>query len=81
MSEYAEMADGPIEATRPAPKTSDYYQSCVVLWPDGRRRAGNVAHVNMDSVERARAKLAAGKLAWVRAEDVEAVTSGVDVHG
>lgn len=80
MSEYAEIADGPIEAAGLVPKTSDYYKPCVILWPDGRRRVGNVAHVNMDSVEKARAKLAAGKLAWVRAEDVEAVTNGVDVH-
>lgn len=62
-------------------RTSDYYQPCVVLWPDGRRRPGNVTHVNLDSVTTAQAKLAAGKIAWVRAEDVEAVVNGVQVHG
>lgn len=61
-------------------KTSDYYVPCVMLWPDGRQRAGNVAHVRLDSVETARQKLAAGKVAWVRREDVEQLT-GVKVHG
>ena len=44
-----------------------------MLWPDGRRRKANVAHVNMDSIESARQKLAAGKVAWVAPEDAERV--------
>jgi hypothetical protein len=54
-------------------KDSDDYRPCVMLWPDGRRRKANVAHVNMDSIESARQKLAAGKVAWVAPEDAERV--------
>lgn len=61
-------------------RTSDYYVACVVVWPDGRQRPGNVAHVNLDTVETAQQKLASGKVAWVRREDVEQLT-GVKVHG
>ena len=61
--------------TTPATKTSDYYVPCVMLFPDGRQRKANVAYVNMDSAESARAKLATGKVAWVRQEDVERVTA------
>lgn len=62
-------------------KTSDYYTPCVVVWPNGQVRKGNVTHVNLDSVETARAKLAAGKVAWVRREDVEAAMADVQIHG
>ena len=61
-------------------KTSDYYTPCVVVWPNGQVRKGNVTHVNLDSVETARAKLAAGKVAWVRREDAERVRESVPIH-
>ena len=54
-------------------KTSDYYVPCVMLWPDGRQRKANVAHVNLDSVESARQKLADNRVAWVAPGDVEKV--------
>ena len=57
-------------------KTSDYYLPCVALWPDGRQRKGNVAHVNLDTVETAREKHASGKVAWVRPDDVPEVLRG-----
>ena len=62
-------------------KTSDYYLPCVAVWPDGRQRTGNVAHVNLDTVESARAKLAAGKVAWVRREYAERVRDGDNQTG
>lgn len=57
-------------------RTSDAYAPCVVLHPDGRQRRVNVLRVRMDSVDAARAKLAAGQVAWVHEEDVEAVVGG-----
>jgi hypothetical protein len=54
-------------------KTSDYYVPCVMLWPDGRQRKANVAHIRMDSVESARQKLSKNQVAWVAPGDVEAV--------
>ena len=62
-------------------RTSDYYVACVAVWPDGRQRAGNVAHVRLDTVETARQKLAAGKVAWVRREDAERVMDGDNQTG
>ena len=56
-----------------AARTSDAYQPCVMLTPDGGQRRVNVLRVRLDSVETARAKLAAGQVAWVREEDVQAV--------
>ena len=55
------------------PRTSDAYQPCIMLTPDGGQRRVNVLRVRLDSVETARAKLAAGKVAWVAAVDAEAV--------
>lgn len=62
-------------------RTSDYYVACVVVWPDGRQRPGNVAHVNLDTVETAQQKLASGKVAWVRREDAERVRDGDNQAG
>ena len=62
--------------TAPAmPRRSDQYTPCVMLTPDGGQRRVTVLRVRMDSVEAARAKLAAGQVAWVREEDVRAVTA------
>ena len=58
-----------------AARTSDAYQPCVMLTPDGGQRRVTVLRVRLDSVEAARAKLAAGRVAWVAVEDVEAVTA------
>ena len=58
-----------------AARTSDAYQPAVMLTPDGGQRRVTVLRVRMDSVEAARAKLAAGQVAWVREEDVQAVTA------
>ena len=63
--------------TTPSPtRTSDAYAPAVMLTPDGGQRRVNVLRVRMDSVDAARAKLAAGQVAWVREEDVEAVVGG-----
>jgi hypothetical protein len=59
-------------------KTSADYTPAVAVWPSGRTQAGNVLGERLDSVEQARRKLASGLVAWVRREDVEAVTSGAD---
>lgn len=59
------------------PRTSDAYQPCVMLTPDGEQRSVNVLRVRLDSVEAARAKLAAGQVAWVAVEDVGAAPAGV----
>jgi hypothetical protein len=58
-----------------APKTSADYTPAVAVWPGGRTQAGNVLGDRLDTVESARRKLASGLPAWVRKEDVEAVTS------
>jgi hypothetical protein len=55
-------------------RDSDYYRPCVMLRPDGRQHRANVAHVRLDTVDSARAKLAAGKVAWVAPDDVQAIT-------
>lgn len=52
---------------------SSEYTPCVAVWPSGRTQRGNVRYTRLDSVESARAKLAAGKVAWVRPADVERV--------
>ena len=57
------------------PRTSDAYQPCVMLTPDGEQRRVTVLRVRLDSVEAARAKLAAGQVAWVAVEDVGTVTA------
>ena len=60
--------------TAPAmPRRSDQYTPAVMLTPNGGQRRVNVLRVRLDSVEAARAKLAAGQVAWVAVEDVEAV--------
>ena len=59
-------------------KTTDSYTPAVLLWPDGRRQKCNVKIARLDSVAAARERLALDKPAWVRAEDVIAVT-GVDI--
>lgn len=55
-------------------KTSADYTPCVLIWPSGKQERKSVLAVRMDGVEQARAKLAAGKAAWVREGDVIAVT-------
>lgn len=63
------------DITPTMPRTSDAYQPCVMLIPDAEPRRVSVLRVRLDSVETARAKLAAGQVAWVAVEDVEAVTA------
>ena len=55
-------------------KTSAAYTPALYLEPGKPPRRCNVQAVRLDSVEAARAKLAAGKAAWVRPEDVAEVT-------
>ena len=57
-------------------KTSDDYQPCIAVFPDGRQRKSNVLAVRLDDADKARAKLAEGQVAWVAPEDVERVISG-----
>ena len=57
----------------PTTRTSDDYAPCVLVWPNGKTRRCSVLAVRMDSAETARAKLAAGKAAWVCEGDVERV--------
>lgn len=54
------------------PRTSDAYTSAVMLTPDGAARRVTVLRVRLDTAAEARAKLAVGKVAWVRVEDTEA---------
>ncbi len=49
------------------------YVPCVAVWPSGKTQRGGVKAARLDTVDTARAKLASGLVAWVRAEDVEAV--------
>ena len=46
----------------------------VKLWPNGKTQRCTVQAVRLDTPEQARRKLASGIVAWVRAEDVTAVT-------
>jgi len=55
-------------------KTSAAYTPAVAVWPCGKTQRCTVQAINLDSVESARRKLASGIVAWVRAEDVTAVT-------
>jgi hypothetical protein len=62
-------------------KTTDSYTPAVYLEPGKPPRDCNVKAIKLDSVEVARRMLAAGNSAWVRAEDVTAVTgagNGID---
>lgn len=61
-------------------KTSADYTPAVLLLAGRAPRRCNVLRVRLDTVEAARAKLAAGKAAWVAAEDVDAVM-GVGADG
>ena len=54
-------------------RTSGDYMPAVLLMPGQAPRRCNVLAVRLDSVEQARRKLAEGKAAWVRPEDVESV--------
>jgi len=60
--------------TYPTTKTSAHYTPAVAVWPCGKTQRCTVQAVRLDSVEQARRKLAGGVVAWVRAEDVTAVT-------
>jgi len=58
-------------------KTSDSYTPAVLLLPGKPPQRCNVLRVRLDTVEAARAKLAAGRAAWVASmADAERVTSG-----
>jgi hypothetical protein len=46
----------------------------VKLWPNGAHQQGRGQPQRLDTPEQARRKLASGIVAWVRAEDVTAVT-------
>jgi hypothetical protein len=59
-------------------KTTADYTPAVYLEPGKPPRKCNVKAVRLDDVDAARRMLAQGKPAWVRAEDVTAVT-GVDI--
>lgn len=60
--------------SRQTNKTSADYTPAVLLEPGKPPRRCNVRAVRLDSAEGARAKLAAGKAAWVAEGDVTAVT-------
>ena len=55
-------------------KTSDSYAPAVLLMPGQPPQRCSVQRVRLDTVEAARVKLAAGRAAWVRPEDVAEVT-------
>ena len=57
------------------PRTSDAYQPAVMLCPDGTDRRVTVLRVRLDSVDAAREKLAAGRVAWVAVGDVSLIRS------
>jgi hypothetical protein len=62
-------------------KTTASYTPAVLLWPDGRQQKCNVLAARLDSVAAARERLALDKPAWVRAEDVGAVTGALGEVG
>lgn len=64
--------------TYPTTKTSAAYTPAVAVWPSGKTQRCTVQAVRLDTVDSARRKLLNGVVAWVRAEDVEGVTRGVD---
>ena len=64
--------------SRTPTRTSDDYTPAVRLYPNGQQRRGGAFIPRIDTVEQARAKLAADETAVVAAGDVERVTSGVD---
>jgi len=57
-------------------RTSDDYKPCVAIWPNSQQRRCNVLNIRLDTVDSARAKLAAGQVAWVAPEDVDQVMHG-----
>lgn len=59
-------------------KTSDSYRPCQLVFPGGVYRLLSINKGRFDSIEGARAKLAAKKVAWVRPEDLEEVLRGED---
>ena len=62
-------------------RTSDHYTPAVLLMPGQPPRRCNVLRVRLDGAEQARAKLAEGKAAWVRAEDAERVGEHGESNG
>lgn len=54
-------------------KTSASYTPVILIWPDGRTERKSALSIRVDTVEQARAKLAAGKAAWVREGDATAL--------
>jgi len=59
-------------------KTSADYTPAVYLEPGKPPRKCNVKVIKLDSIEAARRMLAAGKSAWVRKDDVTAVTGAAN---
>ena len=60
-------------------KTSADYTPAVAVWPSGRTQPCTVLAVRLDSVESARRKLESGIVAWVRKDDVSAVSLASEV--
>ena len=60
-------------------KISADYTPAVAVWPSGRTQPCTVLAVRLDSVESARRKLESGIVAWVRKDDVSAVSLASEV--
>ena len=60
-------------------KTSADYTPAVAVWPSGRTQPYTVLDVRLDSVQSARRKLESGIVAWVRKDDVSAVSLASEV--
>ena len=60
-------------------RTSADYTPAVAVWPSGRTQPCTVLAVRLDSVESARRKLESGIVAWVRKDDVSAVSLASEV--
>lgn len=63
--------------TWPTNKTSADYTPAVAVWPSGKMQPCNVQAVRLDSVEQARRKLESNLVAWVRREDLAALSEGM----
>lgn len=60
-------------------RTSDPYQPCIVVHPNGTTQRSNVMQGRMMDVATARADHAAGRLVWVATQgEAEAVKGGAN---
>ncbi len=54
-------------------RTSDDYQPCVAMWPDGQERKASVYYIRLMEQDNAVDALKLGRIAFVSPDDVAAV--------